>query len=165
MAVILTAENLQAARRASGRPGSNESDLGTGDKPGAGASPAKPDDALAKILKMIPGEAAVAYTGALAIGTEASDSTAKFMAPLVFVLCAVMVPFLINRDGARHTPPVEPEPAQHVFQLLAFVAWAFSIGNPIAGFGLTVPKWIPAVFAIFLPIFGGLIMGRKAPAP
>jgi hypothetical protein len=171
VAVILTARNVEEARmRAAaeggeGRPGGKEADLGGPSAAGGVAPAAKADDALAKILKMVPGEAAVAYTAGIAIGTQAGDSTAKFLAPVVFVLCAIMIPFLIARDGARLSPPVKPERTQYLFQLLAFFAWAFSIGNPLAGLGVAVPKWIPSVFAIFLPVFGGLFLNRKVDKP
>lgn len=166
MAIVLTARNLSDARglvdeRAAIRRADSGGEKALVEPP---ATP-PPDDSLSKILKLVPGEAAVAYTAGLAIGTEVGDTTAKYLPPAVFVLCAIMIPFLIARDGARQSPPVKPEPVQYLIQLLAFAAWAFSIGNPLAPAGVTVPKWIPALLAIFLPIIGGLVLDRQGRLP
>jgi len=154
MPVILTDRNLKAAME-----GQRLRDVGP---PDAGPPPkvtVQRDDALARILKMVPGEAAVAYTAALAI-----DPTSKYLPIAAFVLCAVLVPILVRRDGSKQIPPVSPEVGQYGFQMLAFATWAFSIGNPIAGLGVDIPRWIPALLTIFVPVFGGLLVGRPQPA-
>jgi hypothetical protein len=74
------------------------------------------------------------------------------------------VVLVIARSGKSHKPPVEPEPMQFVFQLLAFTGWAFSIHSPLSPF-FTIPTWIPALAILFIPVLGGLLLGDKDATP
>jgi hypothetical protein len=163
MAVILTKKNLEEARVVKARPDSAERAAAGAGVPVVAPS-GQPDDALTRILKLVPGEAAVAYTSALAVGSEVGDKTAKYLPGVAFVLCALLVPLVIRRDALRHVPPVKPMAGQYVLQLLAFAAWAFSASNPLAAFDVTVPKWIPGLLVILVPAFGAMLWGESAPA-
>jgi hypothetical protein len=138
---------------------SKMANVATPDARASSAVTIQPDDALTRILKMVPGEAAAAYTMAMKISPGVEDKTAKYLPVTALLVCACLVPILIYRDARRHVPPVEPMKAQYAIQLLSFAAWAFSISEPLKGFDVNVPMWIPALSVIFLPIFGGLIFG------
>ena len=158
MAVILTRQNLAASRPQTGaRGGGDENTVAGLDGTSEGVS-AKPDDTVSKILKMVPGEVSAAYTAALALGDGKSD--ADHLPIVAFVLCLILIPLLLIHDGKKYSPPVAPDPRQYVIQGLAFTAWAFSIRNPLAVWSIVVPVWIPALAMLFIPIFGGLIIGN-----
>jgi hypothetical protein len=182
----LTQKNLDAARAAlrsgkesatvheppgcAGVPGSPLVPRAAAPAPSAtpAEAAAQPDDGLTRVMKLVPGEASVTYTAALAISTAISqnpsqDPTVKFLPPIAFLLSAVLVPLIIRRDGARNHPPVKPMFLQYVIQLVAFGTWAFAIGNPLAGFDVAIPKWIPALLTIFVPIFGAQLLRDPAP--
>src|SRR5262245_518681 len=123
-----------------------------------------PDDALARILKLIPGPAAVAYTAAMATLASSVEPSRRFVGPISFVLACLIVVLVIWREGRDHQPPVTPLKRQYAVQLVAFWAWAFTIRNPVEPWW-HVPTWIPALAVIFIPIFGALLLtSPKSPS-
>jgi hypothetical protein len=142
MGVLLTADNIRAAA------------------PMAAAAPTVPlvpDDAVQRLVKLIPGEAAALYTAAVAM------ADARALPPVAFVLALAVLLLSLRREGMVHTPPVKPPVQQYVFRSLAFAAWAFAIRNPLA-FAFEVPSWIPAVAIIFIPALGALVIGGDGDA-
>ena len=162
MDVIVTKDNLDQAAAKPAKDGDFHPETTT--KPAA--SPVDTD--VARVLKMVPGEVAALYTAMLALvassASGSGDSTTKYAAPIAIVLCCIMIVMWIRRSGERHTPPVTPHPTQYIVTVLAFLAWAFSIRNPLEGFGREVPSWISGFSIIVLPIFGGLFL-RDRPKP
>lgn len=158
MSVILTKRNisraipaLASARRTSDTLGLDTQKAEAQPPQGTGVEP-KPDDSLTRIMKMIPGEATALYTAAVAI-----DQQSHALPIAAFVGCAVVVVLVIKRSGDQHNPPIEPEPMQYVFQLLAFTAWALAIRSPIAPY-VAIPDWVVPLVVLFIPVIGGFIL-------
>jgi hypothetical protein len=125
-------------------------------------APAKADDLLSRVVKLVPGEVAAGYTALLAVVSSAShDSTVKYAAPTAILLCGVLLVMLIRRAGQTHQPPVKPHPMQYVVSVAAFLAWAFSIRNPLDGFDRELPSWICGFAIVLIPIFGGLLLQER----
>jgi hypothetical protein len=170
MDVILTDANLAeaAVRPPPAREIFNESTAASKLRsalPGLTAeASAKPDDLLSRVVKLVPGEVAAGYTALLAIVSSAGhDVTVKYAAPTAILLCSVLLVMLIRRAGQTHEPPVNPHPVQYVVSVAAFLAWAFSIRNPLEGFDRELPSWICGFAIVLIPIFGGLLLERRTP--
>lgn len=124
----------------------------------------KVDDLVSRVVKLIPGEVAAGYTALLVVTASAADDpTVKWAAPIGIALCVVLIVMLIRRAGEVHQPPITPHPTQYIISVLAFVAWAFSIRNPLDGFHREVPVWITGFAIVLLPIFGGLFLRDRPP--
>src|SRR5215467_8549935 len=141
MDVILTDANLAAAgvRHVVARETFNESTAAPSSRPAVQQPSAdastKSDDLLSRVVKLVPGEVAAGYTALLAIVSSAGQGgTVKYAAPTAILLCSVLLVMLIRRAGQNHQPPVKPHPIQYVVSVAAFLAWAFSIRNPLEGF-------------------------------
>lgn len=152
MAIVLTRRNLSRAAQEAGLPVS-----------GASGGAAPPDDTLTALLKLVPGEAAALYTTLVVL--PANGAAAKFAPVVAFILGAALAAYLPWRDGQRRTPPVRPEPAQYVLQLLAFAAWSLSIRDWLAPFGVVVPPWVLGFAVLAIPVVGGLVLGGSPPVP
>jgi multidrug transporter EmrE-like cation transporter len=116
-----------------------------------------------RALKLIPGEVTAGYTALLAFAETASDATAKWAQLVAIAICTALIVILIRRDARARVPPVTPHVLQYVISILAFWAWTFVIRNPLAGFGVAVPTWIPGFAIVLIPIFGSLLFGEEPP--
>jgi hypothetical protein len=148
MIVILTKRNLAKARAVAGGTDEAQNKAMT-----TKAAALVPDGTRDRLLKLIPGEAAAAYTLACGFST---DST--YLPITAFFLSAFVLVLTIRISGKAFVPPIEPEPLQYVVRMAAFVAWAFAIRNPI-GPWFTVPAWIPAIAILFIPVVGAFLIG------
>jgi hypothetical protein len=158
MAVILTRKNMADALPKQ-RSGKNESSL-TGISRAEPPEGPTPDDSIARIVKMLPGEATAAYTAALALVPN------EPYVPLVaFALCGAIVVFALQQSGRRHSPPVKPETKQYVFQIAAFAAWAVAIKDPFTLLHFEVPKGVSGLAVLFIPVVGAYLMGSDPTPP
>lgn len=102
---------------------------------------------LDRVLKLIPAEVISLYITARGL----SDDTIVF--PLVlFGLALALVPTILALDARRSRVPAPP--LQYVLRTLAFVVWAFAVGQPLAGVGVVVPDWVPGLLVLLIPILG-----------
>jgi hypothetical protein len=179
MNVILTRKNLERARRPHGTNGNGHAPAASGREsgvigaPGALPAPAAsrpaaeagttPDDTLTRIIKLVPGEVIAGYTALLAVTASVQDSSVKWATPIALVACTLVVGLSLRRAGRSHEPPVEPQPAQYLFSILAFWSWALAIRDPLIGFGYYTPTWIPAFGCVLVPIFGAYVIDGEAP--
>jgi hypothetical protein len=154
MNVLLTHNNLRAARHAAA-PAAPELAPPPG-PPASATAQVTADDMIERILKLIPGEAAAAYT--VACGLVTNDTYVPIVA---FALSIAVLILTIRRSAASLVPPVKPEPLQYVIRIAAFVAWAFAIHNPLQRW-VTVPDWAPMLGVLFIPILGTLLFDRDA---
>lgn len=146
MSVILTSNNIrEATRTASSATQERAEPYKAEVHPTAEV---RVDDMIDRILKLIPGEAAAAYT--VACSLVKGDA---YLPIVAFVLSAIVLILTIRRSAASLIPPVKPEPLQYVLRLAAFFSWAFAIENPIKHW-VTIPSWIPMLGILFIPIFG-----------
>jgi hypothetical protein len=125
----------------------------------------KPDDLTTRVLKLVPGEVAAGYTALLAIVSAAgNDSTIKYAALTAIAACSILIVMLIRQAADTHVPRVKAHPFQFIASLLAFWAWAFSIRNPLEGFGRELPPWISGFAIVLVPLFGALILRDRPSA-
>lgn len=146
MSVILTHGNIREAARVKLDEAQQQAEPRKA--PVHAATQVRVDDRIDRILKLIPGEAAAAYTVACGL---AKDEV--YLPIAAFVLSTIVLTMTIRKAAANMIPPVKPEPRQYVLRFAAFVAWAFSIENPI-GHWVKIPDWIPMLGVLFIPILG-----------
>ena len=60
----------------------------------------------------------------------------------------------LRADGGRQTPPVVPLRRQYLLTVLAFWAWAASVSNPLAAFGVEIPGWTLFFAIVLIPALG-----------
>lgn len=150
MVVILTKRNLAKAVSAE-----KAAPPATAEVRARGPSAASliPDDAKSKLLKLIPGEAAVLYTTACGFSAESA-----YLPLTAFILSGLVLILTIRTSGKSHVPPIEPEPLQYIVRMAAFVAWAFAIRNPLEHW-TSISVWVPALAVLFIPIIGSFLIG------
>ena len=103
-----------------------------------------------RILKLVPAEVIAGYTALIAIIGTISTSSLEVALPVALVACtALTLLALRNASKDRDAPPL-----QYIFSLLAFLAWAFAIRDPLVPFGHATPSWIPAFACVLIPLFG-----------
>jgi hypothetical protein len=121
--------------------------------------PGDPETSLDVIVKLIPAEVVTLYAAASAFPDLA---TSRYGAPALLVLGTLLTPLVLFLVGRRLDRPVSV--AQYVVRILAFVAWAFTIGNPLAPHD-PVPRWIPGIAVLVIPIVGSLLFPAAVARP
>jgi hypothetical protein len=115
------------------------------------------DGTTQSIAKMVPSGVIAIYTAYLA-ALDTAKLTWAWALPLGIVLSLVFVNQLIYQAGRNRTPAVEPSWFQYAFSSLAFLAWAFSIKDPLAAFDIVWPKELSVAGLFFLPPIGALLL-------
>ena len=122
--------------------------------PPLGASPAQPthptpltETQLERLVKLVPADVVALYIPAIGLGTLTSW---QYYGLAVTIGAAVLVPVLLYLD-ARSAKQRVPR-LQYVVRTIAFVLWAFVIGQPLAPHH--VDPVLPALFALVVPILG-----------
>jgi hypothetical protein len=113
------------------------------------ASPITDADRLyERIRKLIPAEVIAGYVAIAAIISAVSPNSFAIFFALVGGVAATIVSLL--RAGTHREPPI----LQYAFSSLTFLAWAFTIRDPLQVFGITTPDVIPAACCVIVPVFG-----------
>jgi hypothetical protein len=123
--------------------------------------PAPLDGKLERVFKLIPVEVTTFYVAAAALISSSSEASAKHGLFVTLVLASIMVVLVIKKSGDAQVPPVPPRPEQYVFSVLALWTWALAVGNPLAGFDVSIPKWVVGLAMLAVPAFGGLLLQDK----
>jgi hypothetical protein len=121
------------------------------------------DGKLERVFKLIPVEVTTFYIAAAALISSSSETSAKHGLFVAIVIASLMVLLVIKKSGDAQVPVVKPRAEQYLFSVLALWTWALAIGNPLAGFDATVPKWIVGLAILAVPAFGGLLLQDKKP--
>jgi hypothetical protein len=125
--------------------------VGSAQSASANGAPPVRSDPLDIVIKLIPSEVITLYTTALAFEGVRESRTAQLTLLAVGLALTPSILFLVGR---RTHQPVAL--AQYVVRTLAFAAWAFAIGNPLAP-DKPIQAWIPGLAVLLLPLLGSLL--------
>lgn len=114
----------------------------------------KGDDSLDIVVKLIPTEVVTLYLTALSFDNVENS---RLAGPALLTIGTLLTPLVLFFVGRRSNQSVPL--AQYVVRTLAFVAWAFAIGNPLAPMDPIEP-WIPRFAILVIPLLGSFLFPR-----
>jgi len=109
---------------------------------------------IERLVKLVPADVVAIYVPALGLGRL---TTWPHYALVISIAATVLVPLLLFLDA--HSANERVPPLQYIIRTLAFVAWAFLIGDPL-GAGAVHPL-LPALVALVLPIIGERLLRTR----
>jgi hypothetical protein len=109
--------------------------------------PVLAESQLERLSKLVPADVIALYIPAIGIGTFTSW---PYYVLAVTLGATALVPTLLYLDARSSKERVSP--TQYIVRTLAFVAWAFAIGQPLTPY--QVNPLIPALIGLLLPVLG-----------
>jgi hypothetical protein len=121
----------------------------------AAEQPAINESLIERLVKLVPADVVAIYVPALGFDRPPTWPYYALVIAIAGTLLGPLLLFLDARSANERVPPL-----QYVVRTVAFVAWAFLIGDPL-GAGAVNPL-LPALVALVLPIIGERLLRTRS---
>jgi len=109
---------------------------------------------IERLVKLVPADVVAIYVPAFGLQKFAQWPHYALVIAIAATLLVPLLLYLDARSAHERVPPL-----QYVVRTVAFVAWAFLIGDPL-GAGAVHPL-LPALVALVLPIIGERLLRAR----